>query len=152
MDVCIANEEDADKALGIKSSDTDVEFGKLNKEEYVFLAKEICERFGCKYFAITLRENYSAGVNGWSAMLYDFSEGKAYFSRKYGIQIVDCFGDSFMAGLIYCLTTGKNNQDVIEFAAAASCLKYTIEENYNCTAVEDVQNLMKHGGNGRVRR
>lgn len=34
VDVCIGNEEDADKVLSIKSSDTDVETGRLNKSGY----------------------------------------------------------------------------------------------------------------------
>lgn len=154
VDVCIANEEDADKVLGIKPTNNDVESGKLNKAGYEFVAKEICLKYGCKYVAITLRESYSASVNGWSAMLYDAAEGAAHYSRKYDIQIVDRVGggDSFTAGVIYGLITEKENQDVIEFAAAASCLKHTIEGDYNRTTVSDVENLLKNGGNGRVQR
>lgn len=48
VDVCIANEEDADKVLGIKAPNNNVESGKLNKNGYEYVAKEICERFGCK--------------------------------------------------------------------------------------------------------
>ncbi|MCC8068157.1 MAG: sugar kinase [Ruminococcus sp.] len=154
VDVCIANEEDADKVLGFKPENNDVKSGKLNKVGYESVAKEICNRYGCKYVAITLRESYSASVNGWSGMLYSSAEGKAYFSRKYDIQIVDRVGggDSFGAGLIYGLITGKSCQDAIEFAVAASCLKHTIEGDYNRTTVADVEGLLKNGGSGRVQR
>lgn len=154
VDVCIANEEDADKVLDIKPENNDVESGKLNKAGYGSVAKEICGRYGCKYVAITLRESYSASVNGWSGMLYSSAENKAYFSRKYDIQIVDRVGggDSFGAGLIYGLITGKQCQDAIEFAVAASCLKHTIEGDYNRTTVADVENLLVSGGSGRVQR
>lgn len=154
VDVCIANEEDADKVLGIKSSDTDVDTGKLNKFGYKKVAEEICNTYGCRKVAITLRESYSASRNGWSAMLYDCDEKQAYSSRAYDIQIVDRVGggDSFTAGIIYSLATGKNNQDTVEFAAAASCLKHTIEGDYNRTTVEEVETLLKCGGSGRVQR
>lgn len=154
VDVCVANEEDADKVLGIKADDNDVESGRLNKSGYESVAKEICSIYGCKFVAVTLRESFSASINGWSAMLYDSDKSQSYFSRQYDIQIVDRVGggDSFTAGIIYGLITGKENQEVIEFAAAASCLKHTIEGDYNRTTVADVENLLKNGGNGRVQR
>lgn len=154
VDVCIANEEDADKVLGIKSADTDVETGKLNKSGYKMVAKEICDTYGCKKVAITLRESYSASRNGWSAMLYDAADGTAVFSQTYDIQIVDRVGggDSFTAGIIYSLIIDKKMQDAVEFAAAASCLKHTIEGDYNRTTVDDVEKLLKNGGSGRVLR
>ncbi len=46
----------------------------------------------------------------------------------------------------------KEEQDVIEFAAAASCLKHTIEGDYNRVTVDDVKALVYNGGNGRVQR
>jgi 2-dehydro-3-deoxygluconokinase len=154
VDVCIANEEDADKVLGIKPENNDVTSGKLNKAGYEFVAREICKKYGCKYVAITLRESYSASINGWSAMLYDAHKTQAYYSQKYDIQIVDRVGggDSFTAGIIYSLIVRKENQDAIEFATAASCLKHTLEGDYNRTTVQDVENLLKNGGNGRVQR
>lgn len=154
VDVCIANEEDADKVLGIKPENNSVEKGKLNKSGYEFVAKEICGTYGCKNVAITLRESYNASVNGWSAMLYSADKDKAFYSTKYDIQIVDRVGggDSFTAGIIYGLITEKAEQEVIEFATAASCLKHTIEGDYNRTTVADVEALIKNGGNGRVQR
>lgn len=154
IDVCIANEEDAYKVLGIKTENNDVESGNLNKSGYESAAKEICQKYGCKYTAFTLRESYSASDNGWSAMLYDSSKDKSYFSKKYDIHIVDRVGggDSFTAGLIYSLIDGKSNQDVVDFAAAASCLKQTMEGDYNRTTVDEVTKLLKNGGSGRVQR
>ena len=61
-------------------------------------------------------------------------------------------GDSFAAGLIYAMTQKMECQDAIEFATAASCLKHTIEGDYNRTTVEDVNSILKSGGNGRVQR
>lgn len=154
VDVCICNEEDAEKVLGIKNELSDVEAGELSQAGYVHTAEMIYSYYGCKYIATTLRKSYSASRNGWSAMLYDAEALESYFSREYDIQIVDRVGggDSFGAGLIYAMATGMENQEAIEFATAASCLKQTIEGDFNRSTVEDVNNLLKHGGNGRVAR
>lgn len=61
-------------------------------------------------------------------------------------------GDSFSAALIYSLITEKSNRDSIEFAVAASCLKHTIEGDYNRTTIEDIERVIYNGGNGRVQR
>lgn len=153
VDVCIANEEDADKVLGIKAPNNNVESGKLNMSGYEYVAREICERFGCKKVAITLRESINASRNGWSGMIYDAS-GVANYSTHYDIDIVDRVGggDSFTGAMIYSLITGKDDKDAIEFAVAASCLKHSIEGDFNRVTVSDVENLIKNGGNGRVQR
>lgn len=154
VDVCIANEEDADKVLRIKAENTDVESGKINVDGYEKVAKQISDQYGCKYVAITLRESYSASKNGWSALLYQAETDKSFLSQKYDIDIVDRVGggDSFAAGIIYSLLTKKTCQDTINFAVASSCLKHTIEGDFNRSTVEDVQNLLNSGGNGRVQR
>lgn len=154
VDVCIANEEDAEKVLGIKPQENDIEAGKLNKKGYIAVADEIAQKYGCQYVAVTLRESYSASRNGWSALLYDAARKEAHFSQKYDIQIVDRVGggDSFTAGVIYGLIIRKDNKSVVEFATAASCLKHTIEGDFNRITVRDVETLLENGGNGRVQR
>ena len=154
VDVCICNEEDAEKVLGLKAAETDVESGVLSKEGYTHTAETICNTYGCKYVATTLRKSYSASCNGWSAMLYEANSKISYLSKEYDIQIVDRVGggDSFAAGLIYALSQKKECQDAIEFAVATSCLKHTMEGDYNRTTVADTEGLLKSGGNGRVQR
>ncbi len=152
VDYCIANEEDAKDVFGIEAENTDIESGKLNREGYISVAKQLTEKFGFKGVAITLRESVSANDNFWSAMLY--TDGQAYFSRKYDMHIVDRVGggDSFGAGLIYSLLNGYDNSAVIEFAVAASCLKHSIEGDYNMVSVAEVESLAKGSGSGRVQR
>ncbi len=152
VDVCIGNEEDAEMVLGISADSTDVTAGQINREGYIAVAKQIEEEYGCKTVAITLRESYSASINGWSAMLY--KDGESYFSKKYDIQIVDRVGggDSFVGGLLYTLVSGFEPTKAIEFAVAASCLKHTIEGDFNQVTVSDVEKLMNGDGSGRVQR
>ncbi len=154
VNVCICNEEDAEKVLGIKTSETDVETGKLSDSGYTQTAETIHELYGCAYIATTLRKSYSASRNGWRAMLHDAKESRSYFSREYDIQLVDRVGggDSFGAGLIYAMGSGMESQNAIEFATAASCLKQTIEGDFNRTTIDEVYSLLSSGGNGRVIR
>ena len=155
VDVCIANEEDAADVFGIVSEGTDVTGGHLNHEGYKSVAKQMVEKFGLKYVAITLRESFSANHNDWSAMLYDGAGHEAYFSNKYEIRnIVDRVGggDSFGGGLIYGFLTGMDKQAALEFAVAASCLKHTIEGDFNLVSVAEVKALLGGDGSGRVQR
>lgn len=152
VDVCIANEEDAEKVFNIHASKTNVLKGELNREGYIEVAKEISERFHCHTVAITLRKSISASDNKWSAMLYQ--GGQAHFSKEYAIHIVDRVGggDSFGAGLIYGLRHFEKPQEIIEFAVAASCLKHSIEGDYNRVTVDEVLTLANGDGSGRVQR
>ncbi len=152
IDYCIANEEDAKDVFGIEADDTDIYGGKLNREGYISVAKKLTDRFNFKGVAITLRESKSANDNDWSAMLY--TDNQAYFSKKYSIHIVDRVGggDSFGGGLIYSLLSGYDSQSAIEFAVAASCLKHSIEGDYNLVSVSEVNNLAGGDASGRVQR
>ncbi len=152
VDVCIANEEDAKDVFGIEALDTDITGGKLNHEGYKSVARELVDRFGFKYVAITLRTSISASENDWAAMLYD---GKNYiFSKTYNIPIVDRVGggDSFGAGLIYAMLNDYSAEDSIEYAVAASTLKQTIEGDFNRVSVDEVKKLMGGNASGRVQR
>ena len=110
------------------------------------------DRFNFKGVAITLRESLSANDNNWSAMLY--KDGQAVFSKKYAMHIVDRVGggDSFGAGLIYALINNYDSQKAIEFAVAASCLKHSIEGDYNMVSVKEVETLAGGNASGRVQR
>ncbi|MGA3173974.1 MAG: sugar kinase [Syntrophorhabdales bacterium] len=152
VDVCIANEEDAEKVFGIRAQDSDVEGGVLKREGYEAVARQLKERFGFKVVAITLRGSISASDNTWAGMIY--AEGKCSFSRSYSVHIVDRVGggDAFAAGLIYSLLSGYGGGDALEFAVAASCLKHSIEGDENHVTVEEVRSLMAGNASGRVQR
>ena len=153
VDIGIANEEDCQMALGIKS-ESDVSSGKLEVAEYRKLAEKVGTEFpNLKALAITLRESKSASHNGWSACLYN---GKDFLvSRHYEItHIVDRVGggDCFAGGLIYGLQALGGHQEALEFAVAASCLKHSIPGDFNRFSVDEVKGLLKGDGSGRVQR
>jgi Sugar kinases, ribokinase family len=152
VDVCIANEEDAKDVFGIEAENTDIHGGKLNHAGYESVARQLTDRFSFSKVAITLRTSISASENNWAAMLY--TDGKAHYSKEYNMKIVDRVGggDSFGAGLIYSTLTGKSDQDALEFAVAASCLKHSIEGDMNLVSVDEVEKLSGGDGSGRVQR
>ena len=154
VDVCISNEEDAKDVFGIEAEATDIYGGKLNREGYQSVAKQLADKFGFEKVAITLRESYSASMNGWSGMLYDAKTGEYCFSKKYELTIIDRVGggDSFGGGLIYSILSGKDTQAAIEFAVAASALKHTIGGDYNMVSVAEVEKLAGGDGSGRIQR
>ena len=152
VDICISNEEDAKDVFGIEAENTDIYGGKLNKEGYKSVAKQLADKFGFEKVAITLRTSISANDNDWAAMLYD---GEKYcFSKEYHLHIVDRVGggDSFGGGLIYALLNEKDSQQAIEFAVAASALKHSVEGDYNLVSVSEVEKLAGGDGSGRVQR
>lgn len=155
VDVCIANEEDSEKSLGVKTDKSNVDDGVINIDEYFELAKKLKSKFNFEAVAITLRESYSASRNGWSALLLDDKDCKEpYRSKYYNINIVDRVGggDSFASGLIYGLMNKDNTKDALEFGVAASCLKQTIPGDFNLVSIDEVEKLAKGSGSGRVER
>lgn len=152
VDVCIGNEEDAELALGFKPGKTDVTSGKLELEGYRSISRQMMDKFNFKYVASTLRKSYSASDNGWSACIYDGNE--FYISKQYDIRIVDRVGggDSFAAGLIYCLLYGRDFKEALEFGVAASALKHTVQGDFNMATIDEIEKLMKGDASGRVQR
>ena len=151
-DLLIGNEEDVDLTMGMKAGSTDVTGGKLDYDGYTQLAEKIFKEYGIPAIAFTLRTSHSASDNGWSAMLY--TGGKVFFPKEYAIHMVDRVGggDSFAAGLIYAMSGNYDPQEAIEFATAASCLKQTMEMDFNLASVEDVCRLVDGDSSGRVQR
>ena len=152
VDVCIGNEEDAEKCLGFKPGKTDVTSGDLEMDGYKDIFAKMKEQFGFKYIATSLRESHSASDNGWSALAYDGKE--FYRSKKYEIRIVDRVGggDSFSGGFIHGLLKYGDYKQALEFAVAASALKHTIPGDFNLVSESEVETLMNGDASGRVQR
>lgn len=166
VDAVIANEEDAELALGIKAQNSDVDAGHLNLAAYEQVARTIVSEFrNVSKVAITLRESVSASHNNWGALLFDAKAGKTYVAPQttsgdyapYEIHhIVDRVGagDAFAGGLIFALRTPEfqDPHTALRYAVAASCLKHSIKGDFNYATREEIESLMKGSGSGRVQR
>ena len=155
VDVCIGNEEDAEKVLGFKPGETDVTSGDLELAGYEDIFKQMVEKFNFEYVISSLRVSHSASDNGWSACIYSRDTKEFYHSREYRISpIVDRVGggDSFAGGTICGFVDGKNFKEALDFGVAASALKHTIPGDFNLVSRADVENLAGGDGSGRVQR
>ena len=156
-DIILGNEEDAEKHFGIKPKNLSItkQGHEVKAEAFKSVCKQMMKKFPKAQKVITtLRGSISASHNTWAGVLYDGK--KMYESPQYQItHIVDRVGggDSFMGGLIYGLIAfPEDNQQALNFAVAASCLKHTIKGDANLVTVEEVEKLMSGDASGRVAR
>lgn len=154
-DVILGNEEDAEKVFHIQPEGVDVTAGHVEAAAYESVCRQLVKKFPrAKKVIITLRGSINANHNSWAGTL--FNGEQIFFSPQYDItHIVDRVGggDSFMGGLICgLLTYPDDDQQALNFAVAASCLKHTIYGDFNLVTVDEVKNLMKGDGSGRVSR
>ena len=156
-DIVLGNEEDAEKHFGIHPKGLDVhkDGANIKAEAFLSVCKQMMERFPkAKKVITTLRGSISASHNTWAGVLWDGE--KMYETRQYQItHIVDRVGggDSFMGGLIYgLLKYPEDDQNALDFAVAASCLKHTIKGDANLVMADEVEKLMGGDASGRVAR
>jgi len=154
VDVVVANEEDLQAVLGVPVAGADVTGGSFDVAGYRAAAEGVNREFGPALVAITLRESLSASDNGWSAVLWDAKTGTMHQSQRYVVRLVDRIGggDSFAAGLIYSMLTGRALDAALRFAVAASALKQTIPGDFNRVTVAEVDALAAGDASGRVQR
>jgi 2-dehydro-3-deoxygluconokinase len=154
VDVVVANEEDLQSVLGVHVAGADVASASLDVAGYREAAAEVTRQFGPTLVAITLRESMSASDNGWSGVLWDGKTETLHRSQRYVVRLVDRIGggDSFAAGLIYALVSGRSHDAALRFAVAASALKQTIPGDFNRVTVGEVDALAKGDASGRVQR
>jgi 2-dehydro-3-deoxygluconokinase len=152
VDVLVCGREDAAKLLGIGSVPAPEDDDRPDPEAYRSAAEQLTEKYGFQTVAFTLRETISASDTLWGGLLY--TGGKAYVSRTYRIHLVDRVGggDSFTAGLLYALIHGYDPQHTLEFATAASCLKQTIEQDFNLSFADEIEQLASGEAMGRIQR
>jgi 2-dehydro-3-deoxygluconokinase len=155
VDVCIGGRGDPFAVLGLDDPQDGPPAVEVDEEAYATVARRMKERFGFEAVALTLRESFSASMNGLSALLLDEAGcEEPYRSARYEMDLVDRVGggDAFCAGLIYGLLEKDDTREALEFAAAASCLKHTIPGDANLTSLDEVETLAAGTGGGQVSR
>lgn len=135
-DTLIANPGAVAAMLGIEAG--------ADRRSLQQVAEHVAGELGCGRVALTAREVHSASEHGWSALLFDAASGATYTSRRYRVRVVDRVGggDSFAAGLIHALLTGRAPDAALDFATAASALKLTIPGDFNRVSTAEVDHLL----------
>jgi 2-dehydro-3-deoxygluconokinase len=150
VDVLFANEEDCAKSLDVHLAEPALSGDERRRALAGLMASQFPD---LRYQVMTVREGPSASHNAIAACLYN---GESLLvSRRYDIaNIVDRVGggDALAAGLIYGMQTGMSDQNALEFAAAASCLKHSIPGDASLATVAEVRDLLQGDAAGRVRR
>lgn len=141
VDIALLGHLDITKLLNIEH-----DFIGEHKENLRILYEKLNEKYtNIKYMASTKREIESANKNSITA--YIFEDKKIFESRKYSFDILDRVGggDAFSAGILHGILSGKENQEIVDFAVAASVLKHTYKGDINYSEIEDIENLMQNG-------
>jgi 2-dehydro-3-deoxygluconokinase len=141
-DFVIAGETDIENCCGIRCKDYEEACRQLMKRFPVI--KKVCS---------TRRESINSSHNRISAVLWN---GKSMLkSKSYDLtHIVDRIGtgDAFMAGLIYAVITGKDDQHSLEFATAACAWKHSVTGDVNLASVEEINGLVSGENVGKLLR
>lgn len=142
-DIVIGNRETMEVVLGVTS-----------KGDFKAVMRKSLKTYpGLKTVVLTRRESRSASHNAWSACLDD---GKQFLeSRRYEItHMIERVGggDAFDAGLIYGMLTLPTPQAALDFASATAALKHSIPGDFSRSTVDEVNDLLKDGGSGKVQR
>ena len=158
VDLLIANEEHAERILGVPSS---VDPGFLGRgyeaeiagrrENCTRMARFMCEHYPLQSVALTLRTTLSAEETVTGAVYYDGT--CAVHSRDYRLYAADRVGagDAYAAGLLYSLSRGDSSSQANDFAAAACALAHTIPGDVSYVTSEEVERLVRDGSS-RIRR
>ncbi len=152
VDIMIGGVRDAE-LLGVPIGAVHGFPGKeLLKADLEPILRGLHEKYGFKAAAMTLRDNISASVNDLSALLY--MNGELLRARDYHVILVDRVGggDAFSAGLLYGFYNGYEPRRIVDFAAAAFCLKHTIEQDFNISSAHEIEMLLKSGGRSNIIR
>ncbi len=156
-DVAFAGPLDCIRILGCKKVAGDDEQKAMDdKETGEAVLKEFADKYGITYVINSQRESFSATHNIIAARIIDAKSGQIHYSSKYDVDsIVDRVGggDALAAGVISSLAEDFDDYRLaIEFGAAASAIKHTINGDYNIASKANVMDVMKSGGSGLIKR
>ena len=123
-----------------------IEFEFLTKHPYREWFHNIVKRFPrCQKWLMGMRNQVNASHHLLTALLW--SEDRLYSTRIYDIaDMVDPMGvgDAFAAGQIHAmLAYPDDNQRILDYALAASTLKYTFEGDFNLATDDEIQALIQ---------
>ena len=154
VDVVIANDEDAPAGLGMTCVSGSLENGIGELDNYIEMAKIICDTYGCKIASSVVRNVKNVETSQWMGVLYDAESGRSYVSPVHDVNVLEgvAGGDAYNAGLVHALINDFDPQHAVNYAIAASILKLTIRGDYNLVTAKEIEGVATSGGGTRVAR
>lgn len=153
LTICLVNDEDFEQSLGIHSFDGDMSRGIDQKDTFEKGMLEIIKRYpNINMVASVLRNIQSVDKSTWMGLI--LKDGKFIESPAYEINVLEgvAGGDAFGGGLMHGVLNDFNDQNLVNYAIAASVLKLTVLGDLNITTDADVQAVMNGGAGIRVSR
>lgn len=122
------------------------------KEELMYMAKNILERYKLECIISSYRTSLSASKNKLEVFLYDGK--KFYNSESIEVDIVDRVGagDAMASGFIYALINNMEYQQAVEYANAAFALKHTILGDQLIVSVDELESIKCGNLSGKIKR
>lgn len=156
-DIAFAGPIDCIKILGCKDTvGDDTDKAMLDKKVGEQVLGELADKYDIRYVINSQRESISATHNIIGARILNGKTGEWVYSSKYDVDsIVDRVGggDALAAGVLSSLAYDyEDYEGAVEFGAAASAIKHTINGDYNIASKEAVEELIRNGGSGLIKR
>lgn len=147
------NESDFQKVFSINPE------SKSDEKLFEEIAEECFSKFSkLNFIAISNREAISASVNNWNGFLFIKGDKQFKYSGiKYNLESIEDrvgTGDSFVAGIIYGLINyGKYSyQEIVDFASTLAALNHTTIGDTSRFSSDEVWEVVKNKGTGRIIR
>jgi len=149
VDVLVGNEEDLQKALGIRGPEVKAE-SALDPKVFLGMMEDVRAKFpGVKVVATTLREVHSTNRHTWSAVAW--IGGRAVQAPVCELDVLDRVGggDGFAAGFIHGLLGGAPPEEAVRLGWAHGALLTTTPGDTTMVTLEQVKAF---GGSARIQR
>lgn len=147
------NESDFQNIFGFQQT--------LNSENASFdeIAQKCFDMFPkLKYISISNRKAVSASSNIWNGFLFVRNDKQfKYTGLEYKLEPIEDrvgTGDSFVSGIIFGLINKSNYsyQEIINFSTTLSALNHTTMGDASRFTLNDVLEVVKNNGTGRIQR
>lgn len=150
VDVLVGNEEDLQKALGIRGPAAAA--SALDPAAFYAMIDEVAARYpGIKAVATTLREVHSTNRHAWSAVAW--VGGQRVSAPTVDLDVRDRVGggDGFASGFFYGLLAGETPETAVRLGWAHGALVTTFPGDTTMATLEQVR-AYAQGASARIQR
>ncbi|HTR98437.1 MAG TPA: sugar kinase, partial [Bacteroidota bacterium] len=151
VDVLVGNEEDLQKALGVRGPDV-ARTSALDPSAFLGMIDSVRAKLPrVRVIATTLREVISTARHRWCAVAW--IDGTPYVAPACDLDVLDRVGggDGFASGFFYGLLAGEPPEEAVRLGWAHGALLTTYPGDTTMATLEQVRSLAR-GGSARIQR